>query len=190
MNINDCPNAYYVGNITEGTKEYRGSKYVKYPCKLQMEYSPSLPPGLRKKHLSIVYFICVNDQINKIGQTSGKGGIEACMNFYCVAGQDDCGPNRFLINALIREELRKGNKVSVYMLYKEPVLHLVEGLTQTYENYVLISPKYLEEACLKDYRKKEGALPEWNFQEAGLPTPAHINEQFASYRKKRAEART
>ena len=138
---------------------------------------------------SMVYFVCVDHIVYKIGQTSGKGGIKGCMNFYCCAGQDVPGANRFTINALIREELSKGNKVDIYMKYIEPITISVSGIDRLHTLVAPISAKALEQVHLTDYEERMGRLPAWNFQEAGLPVPPHINEQFASYRQLRAKGR-
>jgi hypothetical protein len=190
MNINNIDEAIFIGSIVDNPKSYSGNKHVHYSHKLMVNYSQNLPSGLVNRHLSIVYFVCVDDIVYKIGQTSGKGGIKACMSFYCGAGQDDCGPNRFTINALIREELSKGNKVDVYMKYIEPITISVSGIDRQHTLVVPISAKALEHAHLMDYEQRMGCLPAWNFQEAGHPVPAHINEQFASYRQLRAKGRT
>jgi hypothetical protein len=132
----------------------------------------------------------VNDVIYKIGQTSGKDGIKGCMNFYCGAGQDDPGPNRFTINALMREQIEAQNEVSVYIKFIEPITIPVPGINKIHHMAVPVSAKCLEEVHLQEYREIMGTNPPWNFQESGTPVPAHINEQFASYRQMRAGARS
>lgn len=189
MKIDRIKDAVYIGNVVYHDKAYSGQKPVFYSHKLKVDYSEYLEKGFTNRHLSIVYFICVDDVIFKIGQTSGKDGIKGCMNFYCSAGQDDPGPNRFTINALIREKLKAGNEVSVYIKFIEPITIPVPGIDKVHQMSVPISAKCLEEVHLQDYRQIMGTNPPWNFQESGVSVPAHINEQFAKYRRMRAEAR-
>ena len=189
MNINSVKGAIYIGDVVENPKAYGGNKPVLYQKSLKIDYSDNLPQGLATRHLSIVYFICVDDIIYKIGQTSGKTGIDGCMSFYCKAGQDDPGQNRFTINALMREEMQQGKKISIYIQYMDPVQVSVPGLSREHIYSVPLSAKCLEEACLTEYRESHNAPPPWNFQEAGTPVPTYINEQFASYRAMRAMER-
>jgi hypothetical protein len=189
MNISSVQNVTFIGDIVESDKVYSGSKPVFYRRKLRVNYCNDLPRGFVNRHLSIVYFICINKEIYKIGQTSGKNGIKGCLSFYCGAGQDDPGSNRFTINALMREQLKKGNEISIYIKFMEPIEISLFGISKKHFVRVPISAKCLEEVHLEEYRSITGANPSWNFQESGNPTPAYINEQFASYRKMRAEAR-
>lgn len=189
MNISEIEDAIFIGRISNCEKSYSGSKPVFYQNKLKVNYSRDLPKGMVNKHLSIVYFFCVNDVIYKIGQTSGKSGIKGCLGFYCNAGQDDPGQNRFTINALIRERLGENDKIDVYIKYMEPIEVEVSGIFEIHNIVVPVSAKCLEEVHLKEYRTIMGSNPPWNFQESGVPIPSHINEGFARYRKMRAEAR-
>jgi|TARA_R110002051_G_scaffold259588_1_gene319405 hypothetical protein len=190
MNISTINDALFIGNIAESPTPYRGNKPVLHRHKLKVQYNKNLASRLESKHLSIVYFICVDDIIYKIGQTSGKNGIKGCLNFYCSAGQDDPGHNRFAINALIREHINDGRKVSVYMKFLEPIWTQAMGINKAHQGLVPASAKWLEEIHLEDYREIVGANPPWNYQESNTPVPARINEQFAHYRQMRAAART
>jgi len=189
MKISQIADAIFIGRIGKSEKSYSGTKPVFYQNKLKIDYCRDLPKGFVDKHLSIVYFICVNDTIYKIGQTSGKNGIRGCLNFYCSAGQDDPGPNRFTINALIRECLNKNDSVDVYIKYLEPIEVAISGISKIHNVMVPISAKCLEEVHLEEYKKMTGSNPLWNFQESGRAVPSYINENFATYRKMRAQGR-
>ena len=189
MNINQITDATYIGEVVDHDKAYSRHKPVFYSHKLRVNYSDELESGFVDEHLSIVYFFCVNGEIYKIGQTSGKNGIKGCMSFYCSAGQDDPGQNRFTINALMREHIAQGDKVSVYIKFIEPMQMLVSGVDKMHKVQANVSAKVLEEVHLQDYRRITGQLPRWNFQEAGVSVPTYIEEQFASYKQMRAAAR-
>jgi hypothetical protein len=181
MQIQDVPNAIRVGEIVHGTDEYSGPKHVLYKTKLVMKYDAQFPKKLKSKHVSLVYILCVNGEIYKIGQSSTKSGIQGCMNFYLSAGQDVPGKNRFSINWFMREELDKGNQVEVYMIYMEPIVVDVPGLFKSEQVVVPVSAKGIEENCLMQYNAIEGCYPKWNYQENGLPLPDAISMAFGQY---------
>jgi len=182
MNISDVPNALRVGEIVHGTDPYSGPKHVLYKTKLVMNYDNNFPKKLKTKHVSLVYILCVNGEIYKIGQSSTKSGIQGCMGFYLSAGQDDPGINRFAINWFMREELDKGNKVEVYMIYMDPIVVDVPGLFKSEQITVPVSAKGIEENCLIQYNTIEGNYPKWNYQETGAALPDNIHEAFGQYK--------
>jgi hypothetical protein len=185
MKIKSVKSAIRVGEVINGTKLVKSNAYILYPTRLSIEWDKNFPHELKKKHLSIVYYIVVNDEIYKIGQTSGKNGIHGCMAFYFGAGTDDPGQARFTINYLMRQELGKGNRVHIYMQYEEPIKIKVNGIFSSKTTLVPISPKEMETLCLEDYHSKTGNFPVWNFQEMGKPVPHKIEEAFSNYRIKR-----
>lgn len=182
MNISDVPSAIQVGEIVYGTKPYSGSKHVLYQNKLVLNYANNFPKKLKTEHVSLVYILCVNGEIYKIGQSSTKSGIQGCMGFYLSAGQDDPGINRFAINWFMREELNKGNKVEVYMIYMKLIALEVPGLFESKQINVPASAKGIEENCLSQYNAIEGCYPKWNYQETGASLPSEIHEAFGQYK--------
>ena len=187
MNINEIKGAIKVGKIRVGDKNYTGKKHVYHKKKLVLDYDEKFDNDLKKKQCIIIYFFTINDKIYKIGQSSGKGGISACMNFYLGAGQDDPGLNRFAINWLIREELKKKNRGDVYMLYEEGFEIETLGLFQKKRKVFAVSPaKSMEAECLKDFKEKNGSIPPWNAQEGARKIPSHIANAFGEYKKLRS----
>ena len=188
-NVVNNPTFLKVGVMKENDKDYTGDNYVLYNRKLVVDYDQNFPENLRKELLTIVYLMCVNGEVKKIGQTSGKGGISDCLSFYGNAGQDDPGNTRFAINALIREEIKKGNEVEVYIKYEKPIEVDVEGFFTQSKKMVCISAKGMEEQCVEDYESVIGSYPKWNFQESGESLPQYITESYANYKMKRAKAK-
>jgi len=185
MNINKVLSPIRVGVIIVNKSPYKGSRYVRYPNKLQLVYDENFPNHLKCKHLSLMYLFVVNGIIYKIGQSSTKSGIDGCMKFYMIAGQDDPGINRFAINYLIRDELNKGNLVEVYMYYKDTISEPVPTLFG-YENAeVVVSAKVMEERSLAHYLTSEGEYPKWNYQESHKSYPNEIHEAFVEYKANR-----
>lgn len=140
--------------------------------------------------MSLIYIFVVNNIIYKIGQSSCKSGISGCVGFYLKSGQDDPGINRFTINWFIRDEIKKGNKVEVYMVYMDLIKTEVHGLFENEICEVAISAKAMEELFLKQYFKHEGHYPEWNYQESGKALPSEITSAFGEYINQRGKGRS
>jgi hypothetical protein len=187
MKITDVPNAFLVGKIVKSTKKYSGKKHVFHEYALQLDYDSNFPSHLRKKHLSIAYIFAVNKIIKKIGQTSGKNGIDGCINFYARSGQDDPGINRFAVNWVIREELEKGNQVDVYMIYMDLIEVSVPGLFRHETIFTPVSAKGIEEVCMRQYKEVEKSYPDWNYQESDTKLPHYIHEAYGQYRIDRSK---
>ena len=174
-----------MGNVIFDESPYKGNRYVRYPNKLKLVYDENFPKQLRCKYVSLIYLFVINGIIYKIGQSSGKEGINSCMHFYMISGQDDPGINRFAINYLIRDELNKGNLVEVYMYYKDIISEPVPTLFG-YENAeVAVSAKRMEELSLAQYLASEGEYPKWNYQESNKSYPNEIHEAFVEYKANR-----
>lgn len=182
IKIEQVPGILRVGEVIINPKSYRGKRYVLYPNSLKIDWDSNFPLHLKKKQVSMVYFIVVNGIIYKIGQSSTGSGIEGCMNFYNNAGQDDPGLNRFVINYLIRKEIECGNKVEIYMIYNEPILIEVRGLFTCETAYEIISPKKMEQKCLDEYLDIVGNYPIWNYQENKKTIPSEIHKMFGNYK--------
>lgn len=182
MKITEVPNILRVGEIVYSEKEYTGKKHVLYRHPLKLNYDSNFPKKMRKKHISICYMFCKNDEIEKIGQSSGTNGIEGCMGFYVRSGQDDPGINRFAVNWIIREELEKGNKIDLYMIYMDLIEIEVPGLFRPERILTPVSAKGMEQVCLKQYKEVEGCYPEWNYQERQKELPDIIHEVYGQYK--------
>lgn len=189
MNISEVKNVVKVGEIVLGTKEYSGKSVVFHNKALDIIYDVNFPNQLKNKHLSLIYIFTVNGVIYKIGQSSCKTGISGCIGFYLKSGQDNPGINRFTINWFIRDEIKKGNKVEVHMVYMNLIKTEVPGLIESEICEVAISAKGMEELFLKQYHKREGHYPEWNYQESGKSLPSEISSAFGEYTNQRAKGR-
>ena len=185
MKISFISSAIRVGYITENPNIYKGNKYVLYLNKLKLIYDSNFPKNLRRKQLSLVYFFVINGKIYKIGQSSSKTGINGCMNFYLSAGQDSSGPNRFAINYLVRECMKNGDKIEIYMEYEAPIKKQVKGIFSREEREVAPSAKDMEELFMKDFKSIENEYPLWNFQERSVIIPKEIQKIYENYKSNR-----
>ena len=200
MTSSELKNAIRVGKVKvnpnppdpNSKKKKKSAKppYYAYPTSLMLEYDANFPK-IKTKRYAIVYFILVNDVVYKIGQTSNSTGISGCVAGYMNAGMDDAGPNRFTINYLMRDELKKGNKIEFYMLYEKPIK--VEITTMLGVKKMVESPvdaKNMEVECIKEYRSlHNNKLPIWNYQESSKTTPQQIAEAYGNYKSQRAKAK-
>lgn len=187
MKISFVSNAIRVGYIIENPNIYKGNKYVLYPNKLKLIYDSNFPKNLQRKKLSLIYFFVINGKIYKIGQSSGGDGIQGCMDFYLGAGQDSSGPNRFAINYLVRECMKNGDKVEIYMKYEAPIIREVEGLFSEEKEIREVTPsaKDMEQLAMKQFKKIENEYPLWNFQERGVVIPNEIQKIYNNYKSNR-----
>jgi hypothetical protein len=185
MEISFISSAIRVGYVIENPNIYKGSKYVLYSNGLKLIYDSNFPKNLKSKHLSLIYFFVINGKIYKIGQSSGKDGIKGCMGFYLNAGQDSSGPNRFAINYLVRECMKNGDKIEIYMKYEAPIKREVEGLFSKEIREVPPSAKDMEEVAMKDFKSIENEYPLWNFQERGVIIPNEIQKIYQNYKSNR-----
>ena len=186
MKISEFPNAIYIGDIVHHHSETGSKKHVRYKRKLSLTTLPEHKKIVKEK-LAICYFMVVNGEVMKIGQTSGEDGLHSCMGFYGIAGLDDPSQTRFGINFLMREEMEKGNVVQIWMQYDEPFEHKFMGAIGPVTKMVLMSPKEIEEDCIKYHLKMTSKFPVWNFQEDGSKQsmPVRIKEAFADYTNRR-----
>ena len=187
MKISLVSSAIRVGYIIENPNSYKGSKYVLYSNKLKLIYDSNFPKNLQRKKLSLIYFIVINGKIYKIGQSADGNGINGCMGFYLSAGQDSSGPNRFAINYLVRECMKNGDKIEIYMKYKAPKLEEVEGLFSEEKEWIEVTPsaKEMEQLAMKQFKRIENEYPLWNFQERGVIIPNEIQKIFQNYKRNR-----
>lgn len=190
MKISAVKNTMRVGEIKIGDIDYRGSSHVFHKKALEITYDKNFPNDLKRKHLSLIYIFTVNGEIFKIGQSSGKSGISGCLGFYLKSGQDDPGINRFSVNIFIREEIKKGNKVEVYMVYMDLVKVKVPGLFEDEVIDVPISAKGMENIFMKQYYSKEKKYPRWNYQENAESLPSDVSDSYGIYKSKRAKGRS
>lgn len=187
MNISNVKTAIRVGKIIKNPNPYKGNKYVLYPHSLKLIYDSNFPKELKSKQVSLIYFFVVDGKIVKIGQSSNKTGIQGCMNFYMVAGQDDPGLNRFAINYLIRKSLQKGGNVELYMKYQEPIKTKIQGMFGSKIMEVPVSAKGMEDLAINEYLNIEKKYPLWNYQESKVGISSEIQKIFGKYKVDRKE---
>ena len=190
MRAKHLVNAIRLVEMSYNPKPYGGSRHVKWINKLKLKWDTGISSRLKTDELGWVYFILVDDELVKIGQTSAKNGIKGCLSFYESAGTDDCRDNRWTINYLMREAMELGKKVEWYAQYSPKVSVPVMSLTGTKTMQVPVSAKEMERACIEEYVSNVGDYPKWNFQESGKRAPKHILREFNEYTAKRLKEKS
>jgi len=169
MNVKNLTNAVRVGEFSRNlTKAKRNLSFTKDKSLSNFDY---------KKDEARVYFIAINDRIVKIGGSNAKGGIYGTIAPYCSGNGGRPSDRTYGVNYLIEQELLKGNKVELYAQWMPSVSTNVPSITSYKKISVSYSYKQMEEACVQEYLSHtSGVHPDWNFQEAGRPWPAEIQE--------------
>jgi len=174
MKISDIKNFVKVGTFVENRE-----KNIKKT--LNCEWC--INKELQKDGRSRIYIFTVNNEIAKIGGSVCKGGIKNTIRFYeSIRGRP--GPNRFALNHLILEELRKGNRVDIYMTILPDIEMTIPTLFDKRTKKVNLSYKEVESKCLSQYKEKMGRFPKWNFQESRTSWPSCIEKSFVENRGK------
>lgn len=187
IQTSDLKHAVLVGEIVVGlpVPQKSLSKYW-WDTKIEMKYDAGFD---KKSNVSAaVYFILVDGEIVKIGQTqAGVGFVHGTLPPYLRAGFDSPSPSRFAINYLMREAIQSKKKVEFYVQYGEPQKVPIRGIWSESVREVSCGGKEMEVACLKDYKKIYGVFPSWNFQERGEKIPLKIQEDFNTYKSNKIE---
>ena len=143
MKINEVKTAKKVGSF-----ELKNDNNLN---KIKLNYNTgSLSDKELKEDIPRVYLIVSNEEIKKIGGSSGRGGIKTTISFYENATKGSPGPVRFIIHQLILKELEKNNNVEIYMITSPKVKANVSGLFRKFEAEIA-SFKEMEDRCKLDY---------------------------------------
>lgn len=182
MNIKDVKTAFKVADAVLDKQHERN--YIKFVFLSELfdEKGKKLDKSVLTDKKGRVYIMTVDGVIKKIGGSIDKGGIKATLSFYQTAMQGRPGLNRYGTHLLIKEALEKGSTVEIYMITSAEIEAPVKGLFSEKAAIKKIAVfKEMEDKCKEDYNQIEGTYPEWNFQERGVPWPAHLQESHNQY---------
>lgn len=184
MNIKEVKTAFKVADVVSDKKhQIRKIKFL-YLDKIHDENGKEMNKDILKDNSGRIYLIVVNGIIKKIGGSQCKGGIKNTLAFYQGGMQGGPSIRTYGIHILISEELEKGNKVEIYMITSQKAKMKTRGLFDE-EEIDVSAFKDMEDKCKKDYVKKEGAYPEWNFQERHEPWREDILKKLNEHDSKR-----
>lgn len=176
MHYNAVPNSILIGEFL--LRKDKSRNFITMSFKVQRE--------ILKNEDGRVYLICSNGIIKKIGGSQSKGGIESTMSFYLNSMVGSPGKPRFILHLLIRDELLKGKQCTLHMITSPKVISHVNGLYSK-EIIEIAAFKEMENLCKKDYFKKMGNYPDWNYQENNEDYPKDYSLLHNEYHKIRLE---
>ena len=157
-----------IGNVIPNTSSAKNKWKLNYTCDKKTQ----------TKENGRIYFIVVNDEIYKIGQSACKGGIKTTFSFYQGGLGGSPSIRTFGIHVLIQKELDQGNKIEIYALFNKAIFVEVQGITSIITKEVFPDVREMENLCREDYKKIYGKYPLWNFQENVEEWPFQIKSLY------------
>jgi len=184
MDIKNVKTAFKVAEVVLD-KEH-GIRHIKFVFlnELVDENNEKIDNKILKDNAGRIYLIVVDGIIKKIGGSQCRGGIRNTMSFYQGGMQGGPSIRTYGIHILLKEELEKGKKAEIYMITSKRARMIVKGLFDE-EELEVSSFKEMENKCKEDYKRIEGDLPPWNFQERGEPWRQDILKGLNEHDRKR-----
>lgn len=177
MHISKVKTAIKIGNFILRNDDHRNH--------ISFEYS-NTNERLLNSNDGRVYIFTSNNIIKKIGGSVAQGGIKATINPYITSMTGSPGAPRFIIHLLIRDLLKKDEKVECYMVTSPNARAFVSGLFDQVEMNIA-SFTEMERRCKEDYKKIEGRYPDWNYKENSDPYPTIYAQMHNEYHSNRLE---
>lgn len=188
MNIKDVKTGFKIAEVVLDKKHRQNHIKINFLPEIIDEKGRISENSILKSNTGRVYIITVDGIIKKIGGSQSKGGIKATLSFYQSAMQGGPSLRSYGVHLLIKESLEKGSRVEIYMIISQGVKAPVKGLFSE-EKMKVSAFKEMENKCKKDYKSVEGDLPEWNFQERGVPWPKKIHQSYVRFLTARVKRR-
>jgi hypothetical protein len=152
--------------------------------KLRFIWLSSASKEMLKDSSGRVYIFVIDGIIKKIGGSQAKGGIKSTMGNYSGGDIGDPGESRFVANYEIKEALRKGQKIEVFLITSTKVRASVKGLFDS-EMSDVAPFQEMESRCKNDYRSEIKRFPDWNYKENNERYPDHIKKAYVVYKNSR-----
>ena len=124
--------------------------------------------NIDKKHQGIVYFITVNDEIVKIGGSSGTIGKLVSQYLINLESKAEPRENRFCLHLRILSHLIQGDVVKYYYIPVQDMETRLEGmfgelLTAHHREFRIVESRLIEQ-----YKVRVGNVPAWNNTEGKI----------------------
>lgn len=168
MDINTDARAIHVGNAYLTQINGRETWKMNYVCENE----------LQTREGGRVYYIVVDGEIHKIGQSEARGGIRGTISPYMGGDRGSPSLRTFGVHTLILQNLRENREVSFWIRPMETTRVTIHGINRIHELEVTSSAKHLEEVLRKEYKELLGRYPPWNFQENGGDWPREIHGSY------------
>jgi hypothetical protein len=182
MRIDEAKNAFKVADIIlEPDKTKKNYIKIKFIPEITNELGEKLPLNFLGKKIGHVYLFVVDGEIKKIGGSGDGGGIKRSLGAYESSMGGSPSSNRFGMQLILKEALKSGSKIEVYVITSNSVSGKVKGFFSE-EDMNICYFKETEDKCRKDYKDKMGECPPWNYQERHEQFPQQIREKYAQYK--------
>lgn len=161
-------------SVTTYTKHGKTQREA-HPDVLVIDYDTAVTTEARKSPTGRVYWLVVDDEIQKIGGGDGGGGISATMGPY-LGGTKDTGrgpgngmsDRSYSVANFLKMSVQSGRKVEVYFVNlpqsQQPVYDSKGNVVE--HTLVNCSYKPFERALVDEFKKETGDYPFLNTQEA------------------------
>jgi hypothetical protein len=134
-----------------------------------------------------VYIFVLDGAIKKIGGSQADGGIKKTMDPYATGDAGDPSESRFAANYEIKEALKNGHKIELFLITSPKVKARVNGLFSSKE--IEVAPfQEMETMCKDDYQNSEGKYPDWNYKENNKRYPEEIKKEYVKYKGTRTRS--
>ena len=158
MHINHVTNAQRVGHITLSTTHEK---------KLTLVTDPGISRDQLRDENGRVYFITLNGEIEKIGGSQSKGGIQATIAAYLGGFAKGMSPRSYCGWNYIRQQTLAGNHVEFWFILAPTTVAKIPTMNGIIEQEIAVDFHQIETACVAEFLEIEKEYPYLNMQESG-----------------------
>lgn len=131
-----------------------------------------------KRHQGIVYFITINDEIVKIGGSSGNISQLVSQYILNLRSKGEPRENRFCLYLRILSHIVAGDVVKYHFIPVESMFCQFEGLTGKTIHAYHKEFRIIESALIGQYYDIHGRVPIWNNSEGKIGWPEELIALF------------
>lgn len=158
MNISHVTNAKRVGEIGLSSTHDK---------KLTLKTDPNITRDELRNDTGRVYFLTVDGEIQKIGGSQSKGGIQATIAAYLGGFAKGMSPRSYCGWNFCRQQVSAGKKVEFYFILAPMTTAQIPTMNGFKEVEIALDFHQIETACVQEYLAVEGDYPYLNMQESG-----------------------
>jgi hypothetical protein len=158
MKIDYVTNAKRVGRIGISTKH---SKKLTFAADL------TITRAELRDNTGRVYFITVNSEIQKIGGSQCKGGIQSTIGSYLGGFAGGNSPRTHCGWNFLRQHVVAGNLVEFWFISAPTLTATIPTMNGFIQQQIAVDFHQIETACVQEYLQVENDYPFLNMQEKG-----------------------
>ena len=155
------------------------SEAVKHKLGIKFDYDKCKNRDLLKRGRSgIVYLICSNKEIMKIGLTQSKSGLRSAINSYADSYKGGPSKRSVGVRMYILKELKKGKKVEIFAKPSPETQITIKDLFGESREISAYSSYEFGDVCKGNYRDREEKYPPWNLQDNKEKWPEKVIREW------------